>query len=189
MEVTGTIDEVTVGDLFPVGEPFKITIDYETPTTTDLIDSEEAFYLQIPVNSRLEFESDIFLMSNMFVTLDLLPDPSSGKFSTNFGVNTPFGDILMPPFRSNNLGIDIESDSPIFDDASRLPSSLDQWSLNSGNSEVTFLFEEGDGVGGELERWAFQSSSLSLISLSPIPEPSSAVMLSFGLVGLLRRKR
>ena len=189
MEFTGTIDQVTEGDLFPVDESFRVIVDYETPNMASFVDSDSVIYNQIPVNARLEIGTENFLMREMFVFVSLLPDPSSGDFLTSFSPSNPFGDILIPPFRSNNLNLNILSDEVIFDDSNRLPSSLDQWDLNSGNREVTFLLEEEDVNGGAAERWAFQSSSLSLISLSSIPEPSTAGLLALAAGGLFFRRR
>lgn len=189
MEFTGEVDEITVGDLLPVNEPFKFFVDFETPKEAGFVDSNLADYVQIPVNARLEFASNIFIMQEMFVSLELIPNPLTGNFSTNFGTFTPFGNIILPPYRSSNLSLNIESDEAIFDDPTRLPSSLDEWNLNAGSREVVFLFEEGDSAGGELERWGFRSSSISLISLNSIPEPSSILMLTFGAMTLLRRRR
>ena len=72
MEFTGTIDQVTEGDLFPVDESFRVIVDYETPNMASFVDSDSVIYNQIPVNARLEIGTENFLMREMFVFVSLI---------------------------------------------------------------------------------------------------------------------
>lgn len=186
---SGTVDEVLVGDLFPVGSPFNVEIDYDTSALPDEQTSTTVTYSVIPTNSRLTmFDGTKFDMPLMFVAGDLESGPGGSSWLLGWGAADPLGAGSLPPFLYSSLSLSIRIPEDAIDDPGRLPSSLDQWDLNAGDLEVTFLHENAS-QSPDVLTWTFRSTTLSPITLGSIPEPSSVLMLCLGAVGIFRRNR
>lgn len=187
IEIESVVEQsiVTLGESPPVGTSLSAWFEYEVPRLVDNSGDPLFFeYQEIPSQGRVELLGRIYPLSGLSVFVSREPLDDFGWY-VGFNAEMPVDQVDE---QYNRLALNFSSESPFVDDGSRLPSTLMTWNLPSANPMIIFS-HEGLDENMNSQVWTVRSSSLSKISMSEVPEPSSILMLPLAVIGLIRRHR